>query len=171
MKLNESILKNLNEANKDGTLNLYNYFDKKYYEATEGETFDEICIECAKEIASGVETAEVKDVNIDPDGAAVLVVTNNGFAAWFDYYISSCSTDVEGDLPENILEGDWNAYIFHTDDPSDMITKYIQEDSDVFMIMETTGYNYLIDEGYVEETPIRRTNGMETSHFEWKRGE
>ncbi len=167
MKITESIRMNLKESN---ILDLYNLYDEKEYsDESAGKTFEEICRECADEIIKGVETAEVKDINVDNDGASLYIVTNNGFAAWFDYYIDEARTEVEGDLSENEVLGDWNAYIFHTDDPGDMITKYVQENDDVFMIMESEGRNYLIDNGYVSETPIKRTNGMEVSHYEWQR--
>lgn len=165
--LSESISSNLKESN---ILDLYNLYDEKEYsDESAGKTFEEICRECAQEIISGVDSAEVKDINLDNDGASLYIVTNNGFAAWLDYWIDNNSTEVEGDLPENEVMGDWNAYIFHTDDPGDMITKYVQEDDDVFMFMESEGRDYLITNGYVKETPIKRTNGMEVSHYEWQK--
>ena len=75
--------------------------------------------------------------------ASVLVEDKNQMMPpfWMDYGIDSY-----GDP-----SGDWNQYIFHLDDASDMEKKIYQDDPEVFEKVDSTIFDYLLANGYMKD--------------------
>jgi len=68
-------------------------------------------------------TAKIIDEHKTLDGTSYRIQFENGLKLWFDTWRS-----------DNEVTGDWNKYIFHLNNPDDVIERDFQNNSDNFEI-------------------------------------
>ena len=88
-------------------------------------------ISITKEI---IDRMEIRAVKADDSNAVLVEDLNSSFKAWIDVWI------INGDV-----QADWNQYIFHLNDPADVLQRDIQDDSWAFELCTSAAIDYLED--------------------------
>jgi hypothetical protein len=101
---------------------------------------------------SATENIKVLSYLEDKDGFSVRVQTK-GLKLWFDMWVKN-----------NILKGDWNAYIFDLSDEQDVQLQAYQEDAENFMAVFDEVEQYLLERDYIRE--IGMDNYTHTNKYE-----
>lgn len=110
------------------------------------DEYDEEEIEKINNILNNVDLEAIKHEGNKEEGYSVAVKDNNsGLVFWMDY--SKSGQDIYGD---------WNQYIFYTNDYRDRIKQAMQtaytDDWSFFMDVDEVGMAYLLDHGLVSDS-------------------